>query len=631
MDLSLKANIVRALCLISTTEAGSGHPTSCLSAADIISVLFDKYFTYDLKHTDNIHNDKLIYSKGHAAPLLYSAFALAGAYSPHELLTLRKFGSRFEGHPTPRFEYADISTGSLGQGLSVSAGMALAAKKDSLSKKIFVLMGDGEIAEGQIYEACNFASVNKLDNLIGIIDINSLGQTGKTAFGYDLSRYENLFYSLGMHTIVIDGHNNTQIDRALDEAVNNKTGLPVMIIAKTVKGKGISFLENKEDMHGKTLSNNDLEKALKELSLSKNIINKKQILFKLKEPSHLSSRDHAGNMARRSKTINNKVTLSSSRFLAVTSRGHTEISTREAFGDALVELGKANNNIFVVDGDVSNSTYTDKFKKEFPDRFVQGYIAEQNMVSVAVGLSAAGKIPFVSTFGAFLTRAFDQIRMAHLSGLNIKFIGSHAGVSIGEDGPSQMALEDMAMFSSSPEAVVLHPCDRVSTVRLVNEMVLHKGISYLRTLRGKTPVIYSEKEEFKIGGSKVLKSNKEDKLVVVTAGITVHEALKAYELLKKKKINTCIIDAYSVRPIDKETILKCVRNSKLQTVITIEDHSINGGLGDAVLSALAQENVKVIKMGIEKIPYSGKPVELLHEFGIDAKSIVDKVIRLFNH
>src|SRR3989344_193973 len=636
MDLQQKANILRALCLIATSEASSGHPTSCLSAADVSTVLFDKYFKYDINNPDNVNNDRFILSKGHAAPLLYSVFALAGGLKREKLLTLRKFKSDLEGHPTPRFKYYEASTGSLGQGLSIGAGMALVAKKDKLTYKTYVLLGDGEIAEGQIYEAGNFSSLQNLDNLIAIIDVNSLGQTGKTAFEYNLGHYEKIFSSLGFITQVIDGHNFQEIEQAFDESINNKSGKPFVIIAKTVKGKGVSFLEDREDFHGKAVPKEDLNLALSELGVSEDIIHDKTVLFTFKYPQSTEQK------------IQNRFAAD-----AVFSQKE-EMATREALGFALLELGKRDNSIFVFDGDVANSTYTDKFKKEFPDRFIECFIAEQNMVSAACGVSARGKTPFVATFGAFLTRAFDQIRMAKISGANIKFVGSHAGVSIGEDGPSQMALEDIAMFQTIPDSVILQPCDAVSAFKLTFELVNHKGISYLRTLRPKTNNIYKNDEDFEIGGSKILRQSEKDELVVVASGITVFEALKSYDSLISKNINICVIDAYSIKPLDKKSILACLDKSKRKIIVTVEDHDISGGLGDAVLSAISETglsisshpefisgsqeipkqvrndekcrcSIKVIKLGIDKMPYSGDKESLLNEFGISSSKIEEKV------
>ena len=551
-------------------------------------------------------------SKGHAAPLLYSVFALAGGLKREELLNLRKFGSRLEGHPTPKFKFAEAATGSLGQGLSIGAGIALSGKKDNLNFKTFVLLGDGEIAEGQIYEACNFANIYKLDNLIVIADVNNLGQTGKTAFDYELTHYDKVFSSLGFLTKIIDGHNFSQIDSAFSESVNNKSGKPFIILAKTIKGKGVSFLQGREDFHGKAVSKDDLPKALTELSENENIVHDNKVMFYFNKPVDLS--------VKTVKKTTDNISIPFSR--------SDEIATREAFGYGLLELGKHDDSIFVFDGDVANSTYTDKFKKEFPNRFIECFIAEQNMVSAAGGVSIRGKTPYVATFGAFLTRAFDQIRMARISNFNIKFVGSHAGVSIGEDGPSQMALEDIAMFSAVPDSVVLQPCDGLSAFKLTLKLNQHKGISYLRTLRPKTLIIYKENDDFEIGGAKILRQSDKDELLVVCSGITVFEGLCAYEQLLKENINICVLDAYSIKPLDKQTILESVNKTKRKIIITVEDHYINGGLGDAVISVLSNEKIEVVKMGIEKVPCSGDMQSLLDVFGISSNKIKEKVSKL---
>ncbi|MCL5438492.1 MAG: transketolase, partial [Patescibacteria group bacterium] len=554
-----KAKLIRKLCLTSTTAAGSGHPTSCLSAADIMTVLFDKYFIYDIKNIKNPSNDRLIFSKGHAAPLLYPLFALSGAFPIEELNNLRKFDSYLEGHPTPRFPYAEVATGSLGQGLSIGAGMSISVKSKSNNlPRIYVLLGDGEMAEGQIWEAANFASYYKLNNLITIVDVNRLGQSQETMFGDFIEEYIDRFRSFGWEAIGIDGHNFLEIERAFNVAIDNPQK-PFAIIARTKKGKGVSFLEDKEGWHGKALNKEELQKALLELG---NI--DENLRFELDRDDRLS----AGPV---SLFPHPTSSVSGSAGSSVGARWGSpalatrfdnnyqigqEIATREVYGKVLGKLADQNPLIFALDADVKNSTYSEDFKKLWPDRFIECFIAEQNMVGVAVGLSARGKIPFVSTFAAFFTRAFDQIRMAAISKANIKFVGSHAGVSIGEDGPSQMGLEDIAMFGTIPDSVIFHPSDAVSCAKLIPQMLIHNGIFYLRTLRSKTPVIYNENERFSVGGSKILKESKEDLLTVAACGITVHEALKAYEDLKKEGILIRVIDCYSVKPIDSVTLKK---------------------------------------------------------------------------
>ncbi len=630
MDVSMlqkKAVLVRKWSLISTTEAGSGHPTSCLSATDLTTVLFDKYFRYDLKNPQNPNNDRLIFSKGHAAPLLYTLFAVAGAFPLDELRTLRKFGSPLEGHPMPVFKYTEAATGSLGQGLSVGAGMAYALRAEfQISNfkfqmpKVYVLLGDGELAEGSIWEAANFASIYQLDNLIAIADINRFGQSQETMFGHNIEEYIQRFNAFGWEVLAIDGHDLFEIDKAFSLAVNNKSKKPFIIIAKTKKGKGVSLLEDKDGWHGKALTKEDLKKALKELGEVDD-----KLRFKLRKPQSVILKTKS----EESRTGSFPIRFAQGQDDIVKKfKIGDEVGTREVYGQILAELGKVNNDIFVLDGDTKNSTFSQDFKKAFPDRFIECFIAEQNMVGVALGLSKREKIPFVSTFAAFLTRAFDQIRMARVSEANIKFVGSHAGVSIGEDGPSQMGLEDIAMFGSLPDSVIFHPSDGVSTAKIVQLMVNHIGISYLRTLRPKTPVLYDSKEKFEIGGSKILRFAQNDILTIAACGITVFEALKAYEDLKKKGIMVCIVDCYCVKPIDKKTLQLCTSETLHPIVITVEDHFEHGGLGDFVQSAVSGDGIRVEKMAITKIGRSGTKDELLDYVGISAKHIVKKVLKL---
>jgi transketolase len=605
-DLQEKAKLIRKWSMVSTTEAGSGHPTSCLSAADITTVLFDRYFTYDIQNPLNLYNDRFVLSKGHAAPLLYSLFGIAGAYPLEEIKTLRKFGSRFEGHPTPKFVYAEAATGSLGQGLSVGAGLALLAKREDLPTKTYVLLGDGELAEGQVWEAANFASFHQLNNLIAILDINRLAQSGETMFGHHMEKYIDRFKGFGFEVISINGHNLEEIITAFEAAVNNKTGKPIAIVAETIKGKGISFLEDKEGWHGKALKKEELQKALAELG----DIND-GLRFNFKKPSQV------------------KFTEEGTEHIVIDLpfENDKEYATREVFGDVLVKLGEKNKEIYALDGDVKNSTFTLPFFKAFPERSVECYIAEQNMVSVAAGLSRLGKIPFVGTFGAFLSRAADQIRMARVSDANIKFVGSHVGVSIGEDGPSQMALEDIAMFGALPDTIIFQPADAVSTVKLTSLMVDYYGFAYMRTLRPATPVLYKEEEQFTIGGSKILRQSSNDLLTIAATGITVFEALKAADELKEQGINVRVVDIYSINPIDKNTLVKCLHVTKKQILITVEDHFAHGGMGDFATAAVVDDDIKIHieKLAVTHISESGKKEELLHDAGIDAASIVAKV------
>lgn len=602
-DLQKKAQLLRKWSMISTSEAGSGHPTSCLSAADLMSVLFDKHFTYDLENPLNPNNDRIIFSKGHAAPLYYALFAVAGAYPLDELRTLRKFNSRYEGHPTAEFPFTDAATGSLGQGLSVGAGIAFLAKQEKRKAMTYVLLGDGELAEGQVWEAANFASLYKLNNLIAIADINKLGQSQQTMFAHNIEEYVSRFRAFGFEVIAIDGHSIEEVEAAFEMTTKNETDKPYAIVAKTHKGQGVSFLVDNENFHGKPVPKEDLEKAIAELGDIDD-----SLRFTLKKPK-------AENLTESPKSTNLNVSYSLGQ----------EVATREVYGTVLAELGNTNQNIYALDGDVKNSTFSQDFKKVHPDRFVECFIAEQNMVGVALGMQRLGKVPFVSTFASFLTRAADQIRMSVLSRGNIKFVGSHAGVSIGEDGASQMGLEDISLFGTLPDTIVLHPSDAVSTAKLLPLLVDHIGISYLRTLRPKTAVIYSEKEEFTIGGSKVLKNSEKDVLTIVAAGITVPEALKAHDLLEKEGISVRIIDCYSVKPIDQDALLKAVSETQKKIIITVEDHFEHGGLGDFVLSVVALSGAEVHKLAVKKISHSGSKDELLENAGISAGKIVEKV------
>jgi len=615
MDINIleKAKLVRKWCIISTTEAGSGHPTSSMSAVELMSVLFDQFFTYDLKTPNNLQNDRLVFSKGHASPLLYTMFALSGAYPVDELKTLRKFGSRLEGHPTPRFPYAEAATGSLGQGLSVGAGLAIGMLREKILQekpKVYVLLGDGELAEGQVWEAANFAGYYKLQNLIAIVDVNRLGQSQETMFGHHIEEYANRFSAFGWEVVVLDGHNIEEIEKAFTKATQNKSEKPFAVIAKTFKGKGISFLENKENWHGKPVKKEDLEKALAELGNVKD----ESVVFHLKPPQKSFLIESPKN----EKNADYSLQISSL-------KKNEEIATRELYGTALAQLGTTNNLIYALDGDVKNSTYSIDFLKAYPDRFIECFIAEQNMVGVALGLSRFGKHPFVSTFAAFLTRAFDQIRMARISEANIKFVGSHAGVSIGEDGSSQMGLEDIAMFGALPDTVILHPCDGISCAKLLSSLTSHQGIGYLRTLRPKTPIIYEQAETFHIGGSKILRQSPEDILTIVACGITVFEALKAYDTLQKEGIAVRVVDCYSIKPIDSKTLIRSATETKQKFLITVEDHFEHGGLGDMVMSAITESGAHVKKMAVKKIAHSGTKDELLDDAGISASHIVAKV------
>src|ERR1700690_2020831 len=596
------ANQLRIHSVTSTTAAGSGHPTSCCSAADVAATLFFGHMRYDAKNPHYHNNDRFILSKGHAAPLLYAAWAETGLFPAAELLKLRQFGCDLEGHPTPRLPFVDVATGSLGQGLSVGAGMALAARLDRLNYNTYVLLGDGEIAEGSVWEAASFAGVYKLNNLIAIVDDNRLGQSQATAFGHDIGVYRKRFEAFGWRVEDIDGHDIEEILEVLGGVGLNDQ--PLCIIAKTYKGAGVSFLQDKDDWHGKPLNKEEAAKAIAELQPSA----KSGIGAPIPAPAQLPAPNNAAPAGY--PPINYKLGDS--------------VATREAYGTALVRIGEADPRIVAVDGDTKNSTFADKFFKKFPNRSTECYIAEQNMVGVATGFGARGKVPFASTFATFFTRAFDQIRVAGISQANLKLVGSHVGVSIGEDGPSQMALEDIAMMRAIAGSVVLYPCDAVSTEKMLEEIAKQKGICFLRTSRPKTPVIYGNDEKFPIGGAKVLRQNAGDRVTVVAAGVTLHEALKAADALKAEGIGITVIDAYSIKPLGKKEIFAAAQKTN-STVITVEDHYSEGGLGDAVAGELSSEGIKVHKLAVTSLPRSGKPAELLAHFGIDAAAIAKKV------
>lgn len=594
------ANQLRIHSINATTAAGSGHPTSCLSAADVVAALFFGHMKYDAKNPHYYNNDRFILSKGHAAPLLYAAWAENGFIPVSELTKLRQFGNDLEGHPTPRLAFADVATGSLGQGLGVGAGMALAARQDKLDFNTYVLLGDGEIAEGAVWEAANLAGFYKLSNLIAIVDANRLGQSQATMFGHDISIYSKRFEAFGWRVEVIDGHDVEEIVEVLSGVGLDEK--PLVIIAKTYKGAGVSFLQDKDSWHGKPLSDDEAARAVAELQPSA----KSGLEVAIASPSPLS----APNLA------------APASYPAISYKLGDKIATREAYGAALVRVGGANPAVVAMDGDTKNSTYSEKFAKAFPNRFTECFIAEQNLVAVAIGYGTRGHVPFVSTFATFFTRAADQIRVAGISSSNLKLVGSHVGVSIGEDGPSQMALEDIAMMRSVQGSSVLYPADAVATEKLLEEMAKTKGIQFLRTSRPKTPVIYNNDEKFPIGSAKVLREG--TKVTIVAAGVTLFEALKAADELKAESIAVSVVDAYSVKPLGKSVILNAARKTN-NTVITVEDHYPEGGIGDAVAGELSGDGIKVHKLAVNGLPRSGKAEELLAHFKIDAAAIVAKV------
>lgn len=599
------AKLIRYYILVSTTEAGSGHPTSSLSATDLMTcLLFGGVFRFDPDQPEHPNNDRLIFSKGHASPLLYSLWAAAGKVSEEELMTLRKFGSPLEGHSTPAFRYAEAATGSLGQGLPIGLGMALNARYiDKLPYRTYVLLGDSEMAEGSQFEALQLAAHYKLDNLVGIVDVNRLGQRGETMYGHDLDAYAIRVSAFGWETITVDGHDIDAVLEAFNRSLKVE-GRPVMILAKTVKGKGVSFIEDKNGWHGKPLSREQLGQALAELGEVD-----KSVRGEIRSPDNLR--------------VQKQQSQPPQKFLYLTDK---PVATRKAYGNALARLYPKFPDVVVLDAEVSNSTHSDVFKEKYPERFFEMYIAEQNMAGAALGLACRGKLPFVSTFAAFLTRAFDQIRMSQYSEANIKFAGSHAGVSIGEDGPSQMGLEDIAMFRTLLDSVVLYPSDAISTEKIVEEAAKHKGIVYIRTTRQETPILYKANEEFPIGGSKVLRQSDKDAVTVIAAGITLHEAIAAYEELKKEGKFIRVIDLYSVKPADKETLRKAANVS--QAFVTVEDHFAEGGIGETVRTLMADIDVPVHSLAVRKMPKSGKPGELLDYEEISKGAIINKVREL---
>ena len=589
-----------------TTAAGSGHPTSSASAADLVAAIFFDAMRFDPDAPRSPASDRFVLSKGHAAPVLYAAWAEVGVIKRDDLTHLRDIGSDLEGHPTPRLPFVDVATGSLGQGLSAGLGLAIGARLAGTDARVFVLLGDGETAEGSVWEAAALAAHDRVDNLIAIVDVNALGQSGPTMLGHDVAAYQKRFVSFGWRAITIDGHDMRQVVGALRRA-RRARGAPVAIVARTTKGQGIDEVAGRENWHGKALPADMAERAIRALE---------QRLHHVPRPPIQRPRGKSRAMTPPAATATVPVLDASA-----------AAATREAYGDALVRLGATNPRVVALDGDVKNSTYAERFAAAYPDRFVEGFIAEQNMVSVATGLAAQGLIPFVSSFACFLSRAADQVRMAGISRSNIKLCGSHAGVSIGEDGPSQMALEDLALFRAIPESVVLYPSDAVSTDACVQLAAAHQGIAYLRTTRMKTDAVYAADEPFAIGGLKVVRESAGDRLTLVAAGITLHEALAAHDELASGGIAVRIIDCYSVKPIDAGALLAAARATGGR-LLTIEDHYAEGGLGAAVLEAVGDAGVVVHRLAVREIPRSGAPKKLLERYGIGRGAIVTKVREL---
>ncbi|WP_051854414.1 transketolase [Streptomyces sp. NRRL B-1347] len=607
-QLSELARQLRVDSVRAAAAAGSGHPTSSLSAADLVAVLFARHLKYDFQRPDHPGNDRFILSKGHASPLLYAAYKAAGALGDEELLTFRKQGSRLEGHPTPRrLPWVEVATGSLGQGLAVGVGMALSGKRlDRIPYRVWVLCGDGELAEGAVWEAAEHAAYERLDNLTALVDVNRLGQRGPTRHEGDLDAYARRLKAFGWHVVAVDGHDIEAVDRALHEA-RSTTGQPTAVLARTLKGKGVASAEDREGLHGKPLP--DADAAVAELG----------------GPGRLR--------------VNVQVPPAA-RVLRATRSGHlelpryevgAEVATRDAFGQALAALGTARGDVVALDGEVGDSTRAELFAKEHPERYFECYIAEQQLVAAAVGLARRGWVPYAATFAAFLTRAHDFVRMAAVSGAGIGLVGSHAGVAVGQDGPSQMGLEDLAMFRAVPDSTVLYPCDAPQTARLVAAMADLDGVRYLRTTRGATPVLYGPGEEFPVGGSKVLRSSDADRLTVVAAGVTVHEALAAAGALDREGIPVRVVDLYSVKPVDRRTLREAAERTGC--LLTVEDHRQEGGIGDAVLDAFSDGSPvpRLVRLAVTGVPGSASPAEQLRAAGIDAESIAAAVRLLVEH
>lgn len=598
------ANRLRISSIQATTAAGSGHPTSCCSTAEIMAVLFFHTMRYKALDPRNPHSDRFVLSKGHAAPILYAVWAEAGFLPEAELLNLRKITSDLDGHPVPKQAFTDVATGSLGQGLGAACGMAYTGKYfDKASYRVYCLLGDGELSEGSVWEAMAFASINKLDNLVAILDINRLGQSDPTPLQHQMDVYQKRCEAFGWHTIIVDGHSVEELCKAFGQVKHQ----PTAIIAKTFKGRGISGVEDKDSWHGKPLPKNMAEQIVQEIHSQ--IQSKKKILA---APPQEDAPEVDITNIRMPTPPSYKV--------------GDKIATRKAYGQALAKLGHANDRVIALDGDTKNSTFSDLFRKEHPDRFIECYIAEQNMVSVAVGCATRDRtVAFCSTFAAFFTRAFDQIRMAAISESNVNLCGSHCGVSIGEDGPSQMALEDLAMFRSIPTATVFYPSDGVSMEKAVELAANTKGICFIRSSRPENAVIYNSNEDFQVGRGQVVLKSKDDQVTVIGAGVTLHEALAAADLLKKERINIRVVDPFTIKPLDRKLILESSRATKGR-ILTVEDHYYEGGIGEAVSSAVVGEpGVTVTRLAVDQVPRSGKPAELLKMFGIDRDAIAQAV------
>jgi transketolase len=596
--LARMAQKLRRHSLESTAEAGSGHPTSCMSCAEIVSVLFFDEMRFDPGDPSGADADVFVLSKGHAAPILWATLKEAGAIQD-DLLSLRRIDSPLEGHPTPNCPWVRVATGSLGQGLAAAAGMAWARKADATAARVYALLGDGEAAEGSVWEAAQFASFNGLDNLCAVVDVNRLGQSGPTMYQHDTGVYEARFKAFGWAVAVVDGHDVAALRSAF--ARGRGAGQPFAVVARTLKGKGVAFLEDKDGWHGKPVKKGDeLQRAVSELGDTAVTIRVEPRRYPA--PPRPASELHG---------------------VKPEYAPGQQVATREAYGTALAKLAKSSSAVVAIDGDTKSSTFSERLEQATPRQFVEGYIAEQNMVGAALGMASEGRIPFVSSFACFLTRGYDFIRMAAYSRpSHLVLCGSHAGISIGEDGPSQMALEDLAMMRAISGSTVLYPSDAVSAERLVEAAARTPGIVYIRTTRPKTPVLYANEEYFPVGQSKTLRTSERDAVTVVAAGITLHEALEAHDRLARLGILVRVIDLYSVKPVDVETLRKAA--AETGGLVSVEDHSLCGGLGEAVLAAVRGRG-PVIMLGVSELPRSGQPAELMRRHGLDAEAIVEAV------
>ncbi|KAK6303650.1 hypothetical protein J4Q44_G00261040 [Coregonus suidteri] len=604
------ANRLRINSIKATTAAGSGHPTSCCSVAEIMSVLFFNTMKYRPEDPRNINNDRFVLSKGHAAPVLYAVWAEAGYLKDSELLNLRKVDSILEGHPVPKQQFVDVATGSLGQGLGAACGMAYTGKYfDKASYNVYCLLGDGEMSEGSVWEAMSFASYYQLDNLVAILDINRLGQSDPAPLQHHVEKYQKRCEAFGWNAIIVDGHSVEELTKVLSQPRHQ----PTAIIAKTIKGKGIPAAEDKMGWHGKPLPKEMAEGVMKDIQAR--IMNSTKRLYPA-TPTEDSP----------------PVSLRNVRMPSAPSYKLGEkIATRKAYGMALAKLGRYNEHVVALDGDTKNSTFSELFKNEHPDRYVECYIAEQNMVSIAVGCATRDRnVVFASTFATFFTRAYDQLRMAAISESNINLCGSHCGVSIGEDGPSQMGLEDIAMFRAIPTATVFYPSDGVSTEKAVELAANTKGVCFIRTSRPENTILYNSNEDFHVGQAKVVYKTNDDHVTVIGAGVTLHEALAAAEMLKKERINIRVIDPFTIKPLDSKTIIEHAKATRGR-IVTVEDHYYEGGLGEAVCSAVVNETgFNVHRMAVAHVPRSGKPTELLKIFGIDRDAIAQAVRKMLS-